>query len=45
MCKLSDDELWEKCKNGGSITSQDLGLKNLNSNESTYWTEGVKYED
>ena len=36
MCKLSDDELWEKCKEGGSITPEDLGLKNLNSNDSFY---------
>ena len=45
MCKLSDNELWEKCKNGGSITAQDLGLNNLNSDESTYWTEGVFMKD
>lgn len=45
MCKLSDDELWEKCKEGGNITPEDLGLKNLNSNDSFYWTEGIRYEN
>lgn len=26
---LTDEELWEKCKKGGSITSEDLGSTNM----------------
>lgn len=26
---LTDEELWEKCKKGGSITLEDLGLTNM----------------
>lgn len=41
---LTDNELWEKCKHGCQITSEDLGLT---SREDTpfYMTEGVKYND
>lgn len=42
---LSDDELWSKCQNGGSITSQDLGLSasQNSSNGTAYLTEGTNY--
>lgn len=42
---LSDDELWAKCQQGGSITSQDLGLisSQNSSNGTTYLTEGSNY--
>lgn len=39
---LTDDELWEKCKRGGPITSEDLGLTSRDDNP-FYMTEGVKY--
>lgn len=39
---LTDDELWDKCKRGGPITSEDLGLTSSEDNP-FYMTEGVKY--
>lgn len=39
---LTDDELWEKCKNGDTITSEDLGFTSRKDNI-FYMTEGVKY--
>lgn len=45
MKKLNDDELWEKCKEGGPITNEDLGLTNLNRDGSTYYTEGLKEQE
>lgn len=38
---LSGDELWEKCKEGGPITPDELGLKTLGA-DGTYYTEGPK---
>lgn len=40
---LSDDELWTKCQQGGSITPQDLGISSpQNSSDGiTYLTEGT----
>ena len=42
---LSNDELWAKCQQGGSITSQDLGLNSSQnqSNGTTYVTEGTNH--
>lgn len=42
---LSDAELWAKCQQGGSITSQDLGLNSPQNQSSgtTYVTEGTNY--
>ena len=43
MDKLTDDELWEKCKNGGPITVRDLGIRGISSSdEPFYFTEGIK---
>lgn len=41
---LTDNELWEKCRRGGSITSADLGLTSREDNP-FYMTEGVKYNN
>lgn len=41
---LTDDELWEKCKRGAPITSEDLGITPSDDNP-FYMTEGVKYND
>lgn len=40
MSMLTDDELWEKCKQGGPITAEDLGIKS--SDSPFYFTEGNK---
>lgn len=38
---LSDDDLWAKCQQSGSISSQDLGLNiHKDSDGTTYMTEG-----
>lgn len=40
---LTDDELWEKCKQGGPLTSNDLGIA---SNKSPfYYTEGIPIKE
>ena len=41
MPKLNDDQLWEKCKEGGPITREDLGLTN-SGDEPFYYTEGIR---
>ena len=43
--KLSDDDLWAKCQQGGAITSNDLGINSSqnSSDGSTYLTEGTNY--
>lgn len=43
--RLSDDELWTKCQQGGSITPQDLGISypQNSSDGTTYLTEGTNY--
>ena len=38
---LTDDDLWEKCLQGGPITKEDLGLTEL-GDEPFYYTEGLK---
>lgn len=37
---LTDEELWEKCKQGGPITSEDLGIDP--SDSPFYYTEGIR---
>lgn len=43
--RLSDDELWAKCQQSGSITPQDLGINSPqnSSDGTTYLTEGTDY--
>lgn len=41
---LSDDELWQKCQQGGSISAQDLGVSNTSSsNGINILSEGTNY--
>lgn len=42
MGKLSDDELWEKCKINEIITTEDLGITPCEE-DGFYHTEGIKY--
>lgn len=43
--RLSDDELWAKCQQGGAITPKDLGISSPqnSSDGTTYLTEGTNY--